>query len=114
MLTVKQIALYIGCLGMLFFILAACDEKEDPYPGFSNLVAERNELRKSISKERQGETEQSPDAKEAKETKTEKATAVLHERQIEITDADSGKPIARGVAYLNKEGEITRIRIYNQ
>ncbi len=113
MLSIKQIVLYTGCLGMLV-ILAACDEKEDPYQGFSNLVAERHELRKSIAKERQGEKAQSQDAEATKEVKTEKPTAVVYERQIEITDAASGKPLAKGVAYLNKEGKITRIRIYNQ
>ncbi|MEE4365436.1 MAG: hypothetical protein V2J08_16005 [Desulfotignum sp.] len=98
----------------MLVILAACDEKEDPYPGFSSLVAERHELRKSIAKERQGEKAQSQDAEAAKEIKTEKPTAVVYERQIEITDAASGKPLAKGTAYLNKEGKITRIRIYNQ
>lgn len=113
MLTAKQIALYIGWLGV-FFILGACDEKKDPYPGFSSLVAERHELRKSISKERQGETAQSQEPEETAEAKNKKSLAGVYERQIEITDAASGEPIAKGVAYLNKEGKITRIRIYRQ
>lgn len=113
MLSFKKIAVYFGCLWMLI-VLAACDEKEDPYPGFSSLVAERHELRKSISKERQGETAQSKDTREAKEEKTEKPSAVVYERQIQIIDTASGKAIAKGVANVNKEGKITRIRIYNQ
>ena len=113
MLTARQIGQYISCLGLLV-ILIACDDKKDPYPGFSSLVAERHELRKSISKERQGETAQSREAETAKKVKTEKSPPAFYERQIEITDAVSGKTIAKGVAHLNKEGKITRIKIYRQ
>jgi len=118
MLSIRQmllfkIALYIGWVGMLG-LLSACDDKEDPYPGFSKMVSERHELRKSIAKEGKEGAPQSQHPAKDKEMKTEKTTAALYERQIEIIDSASGNAIAKGVAYLDKDGKITRIRIYRQ
>ncbi len=113
MLSANRSAFWIGCLGTLF-LLNACEEKTDPYPGFSKMVSERQEHRKAISKEKDAGKKQAPAARDIKDEKSDAAPAVMDERQIEITDSVSGKTIARGVAYVNKEGKITRITIYQK
>ncbi|MFO7913502.1 MAG: hypothetical protein R6V15_15195 [Desulfotignum sp.] len=118
MMPAKTLVLWIGCVALGFF-LAACEEKKDPYSGFSNLVAERQELRKAISKEREQEKNQTPESEKTKGVKTkgvkiDGTTNMLYEKQIEITDSVSGKPLAKGIAYLNKEGNITRIKILKE
>ncbi len=113
MMPVKALTLWIGCVVLIFF-LAACEEKKDPYSGFSNLVAERQELRKAISKEREQEKNTTPESEKPKSVKTDRSATVLYEKQIEITDSVSGKPLAKGIAYLTKEGNITRIKILKE
>lgn len=41
----------------------------------------------------------------------ELASGILFEKQIEIVDAQSQIPLAMGVAYLDKQGRIVRIKI---
>ncbi|MCA1792478.1 MAG: hypothetical protein ABR534_01780 [Desulfotignum sp.] len=113
MLSAKTSAFWIGCLG-IFFLLNACEDKKDPYPGFSKMVGERQEVRESISKQKQSEKNQVSDVQDKKEEKSDAASTVIKERQIEIIDSVSGETIAKGVAYVDKDGKITRVTLYQK
>ncbi len=113
MIPAKALASWIGCVVLIFF-LAACEEKKDPYSGFSNLVAERQEHREALSKKREQEKNQIPESKNPKSVKIDGTTPMLYEKKIEIIDSVSGKPLANGIAYLTKDGNITRIKILKE
>jgi hypothetical protein len=113
MLSAKTSALWVMSLGIIF-LLNGCDDKKDPYPGFSKMVSERQELRKAISKEKETGKTQVRETRDIKDAKSDAASTVVDERQIEITDSISGETIARGVAYVNKDGKITRITVYQK
>jgi hypothetical protein len=120
-LAIKQIAAFIGWAGVCC-MFAACEEKQDPYPGFSNMVAERHEVRKAISREKEKERERDqaagvkdqPSSPPAPDRDPRAASTLLYEKQVEITDAVTRKPIARAIAYLDRDGQIVRIRIIRQ
>jgi len=113
MMPAKALASWIGSV-VLIFLLTACEEKKDPYSGFSNLVAERQELRKSISRQREQEKNHTPESEKTTPVKMDGTASVLYEKQIEITDSASGKLLAKGIAYLTKEGSIKRIKILKE
>lgn len=107
----------IGVWMLPVFVLSvcACNEKEDPYSDLSRLVAERNEARKAIARERKLMEKDAPGAIQSKKKgvpkKGDVATVALVERKVSITDSNSGTVMARGVAYLDKSGKIVRIKI---
>jgi hypothetical protein len=41
------------------------------------------------------------------------STVVLYEKNIDIVDSESRRKLAKGIAYLNKSGQIVRIKIVN-
>ena len=107
----------------LSLLLCGCDKKKDDYSGLSNLISERNEVRQSISEAREAKkirdkTLKEDDAQEnttASSRKKKKiSTIVLYERNIEIVDSSSRKGLAKGVASLNKEGKIIKIKIITE
>lgn len=102
-------------------VLSACDDKKDDFSGLSNLVEERNEVRQTLSdkKARENALEQQQlivDPKENARLDREKKNAevspiVLYERNIEVVDSSNRMALAKGIAYLNKEGQIVKIKI---
>ena len=107
------------CLPLMAgFLFSACEGDKDQYSGLSNLVAERNEARKLISDENkrakklagQRKKDERSDAVAADK---DMSTVVLYEKNIDIVDSESRRKLARGVAYLNKSGQIVRIKIIN-
>lgn len=103
-----------------FSFVTACDNDTDQYSGLSELVAQRNEVRKQISGEnalrkknrKAGVQDDNAQPGAAGATK-EISTIVLYEKSIDILDAESRLPLARGIAYLNRSGQIVRIKIIN-
>ncbi len=102
--------------------LTACDSEKDQYSGLSELVAERNEVRRGISddnirkkkKTAGGHSETNDfDSLSDYSPKEEISTVVLYEKPIDIVDSESRIPLAKGVAYMNKRGQIVRIKIIN-
>ncbi|MCG8632948.1 MAG: hypothetical protein MI863_03920 [Desulfobacterales bacterium] len=103
-------------------MFSACEGDKDQYSGLSELVAERHEARKGISeknlkkkkkaaRDNAGNKEQ--DNLSEFSSKEEVSTVVLYEKQIDILDSESRIPLAKGVAYMNKKGQIVRIKIIN-
>ncbi len=109
----------LSCLLSSALLLIACDDKKEGFSGLSSLVAERNEVRQSISDETA--RKKVAEKKEVKvvpkdvEKKTEKiSSVVVYERDIEVLDSSSRMSLAKGIAYLNKEGQIVRIKIIRE
>lgn len=108
----------------LSLLLCGCDKKKDDYSGLSNLISERNEVRQSISEAREAKktrdkTLKEDDAQENTTTASSRkkkkiSTIVLYKRNIEIVDSSSRKGLAKGVASLNKEGKIIKIKIITE
>ncbi len=102
---------------LALLLLPACEDKKEDYTGFSNLVAERAAARQSVSEEKAREKhKESPglDAKKdsAKTRQTEeKVSPILYEREVQIVDTSSQKALAKGVAYINKQGQIVKIKL---
>lgn len=110
---------------ILFFLISACTEEKEKenYSGVSELIAERN-------KARYGNAEKSPKRKQVIQKKVsgqsgistqkpnpkkeEISSVILYEQKIEIVGADSGRKMAKGIAYVNKQGQIVRIKILRE
>ena len=109
---------------LLVVLISGCDDGKDDYSGFSELVAQRNEARKSISGQNAKKSKSDPKtldhgAKEAGSTAKSKqkesvSSIVLYERKIDIIDTSSNVQLAKGIAYLNKEGQIVRIKVIKE
>lgn len=104
----------ISFLIFLMVVLPACQSEDDNYAGLGKLIAERNKLRYQLAEEsrrNKGKTEAS-DQKTGSVSK-EPSTNVLAEKKIVIVDIASGTPIGQGIAYINKKGEIVKIKLAN-
>ncbi|MBA3008788.1 MAG: hypothetical protein KKF12_15000 [Proteobacteria bacterium] len=119
----------LSCSFLSLILLTACDDKKDGYSGLADLVAERNEARQSISEKTV--RKKNLERQDAKDTlkkdalkedtaivrplKKEKiSSVVLYEKKIEVVDSSSRMAIAKGIAYLNKEGQIVKIKILKE
>ncbi len=108
------------CVGML----SGCDDKKDGFSGLSDMVGQRNEARRSISdknsrkkslEKQEANTGNREDDAIEKITKTEVVSpVVVYERDIEVVDSSSRMALAKGVAYLNKKGQIVKIKIIKE
>ena len=114
----------LWCLFFSALMLSACDDKKDSFSGLSDLVKERNEIRQTISDEtarkkvleKQGSKAYTKEdaAIERVKKKSEISSIVLYEREVEVVDSFSQLPLAKGIAYLNKEGQIVKIKIIKE
>jgi len=105
-------------------LLSACDDKKDGFSGLSDLVGKRNEVRKTISEKntRKKSLEQHQSSVDSKDPvllgkekkKAEVSLIVLYEREIEVVDSYNRVALAKGIAYLNKEGQIVKIKIIKE
>lgn len=111
----------------LFFcvvMLSGCDDKKDSFSGLSDMVGQRNEARQSISdktarkkslEKREASAGSKEDTALERIKKTEGVSSVVvHERDIEVVDSSSRMALAKGIAYLNKEGQIVKIKIIKE
>jgi hypothetical protein len=105
-------------------VLSGCEDKKDDFSGLSNLVDKRNQVRQSISDKNAQEKavdRQKSDAgfKEKAGLDMEKknpgvSPVILYERDIEVVDSSNRQSLAKGIAYLNKEGQIVKITIIKE
>ena len=103
----------------LFFLISAChdDKEKGDYSGVSDLISDRNKARyeladpnkKGISPTKKTAAGTSTPELETKEE--ELSSIILYEEEINILGADSGRLLAKGVAYINKKGQIVKIKI---
>lgn len=104
-----------------FFLISGCqdDKGKNDYSGVSDLISERNAARHEIagnapkksvrSKNIEKKvTELQPDSDEHQK---ELMSIILYEEKVKIVGSDSGRTLANGVAYVNKKGQIVRIKI---
>jgi hypothetical protein len=117
----RVVGLIVSVLGLC--LLLSCDSEKDQYAGLGDMVADRQEIRKNIAKDNQrkkkleasweeGASDQASDGKAGSHASI--SSVVVYEKQVEIWDADSKRPIAKGLAYMNKSGQIVKIKIYRK
>lgn len=109
-----------------FFLVSACQDgdesksKKGDYSGVSNLIADRNKARyETVEKPSQRKTAKTVSTsksrkEQSKPKKEELATAILYEQKVKIVGSDSGRTLAKGVAYVNKKGQIVRIKLIKE
>ncbi len=110
----------------LFFLISACqdEKKSNDYQGVSELIAERNRARYSTAAENKPKKKTSNQKKyteknivkepEPVSKQAELSSVILYEEQVKIIGSDSGRTLAKGVAYVNKKGQIVRIKILKE
>ena len=115
-------------LGFVFLIFSSCqDENENnDFSGVGKLIASRNKARydaaeklppkeQSIDKtsvSEQNSTDKTNALKSEPDSRQEQLSSiVLYEEKIKILGSKSGRTLANGVAYINKKGEIVKIKI---
>lgn len=112
---------------LVFFVavLPSCKSEDDNYSGVGKLIADRNKMRYQLADETENDRETpgmsnqkndsvSKDASGTVGSKKELSTNVLDEKKIIIVESSSGIPLGQGVAYVNKKGEIVKIKLVNQ
>ena len=119
----RAIGLILSVFGLCLFF--ACDGEKDQYAGLGDMVADRQEVRKNIAKDNQqkksleaiwdGRKDSSDLASDLKKGGGEPiSSVVVYEKQIEIWDSKSKRSLAKGVAYMNKSGQIVKIKVYRK
>jgi hypothetical protein len=113
-----------ACL-LLFFLASACTEdkeKKEDFSGISDLISERNKARhvavEKFSVQDAGpksEEENITIPKEESDPKTDEISSiVLYEEKVDIVVSESRRTLAKGVAYINKQGQIVKIKILKE
>jgi len=115
-------------LGFVFLIFSSCQNEngEKDFSGVGRLIASRNKARYDAA-EKLAPKEQSIDKtnvskknttdrtnalkSESKYRQEELSSITLYEEKIKILGSKSGRTLANGVAYINKKGEIVKIKI---
>jgi len=110
---------------LLFLMISACQddkEKKNDYSGLSNLISERNKARHGVDKKTFGKNTESKSVeenigttkKESDSKEEEVSSVVLYEEKVDIIDSESRRTLAKGIAYINKKGQIIRIKILRE
>jgi septal ring factor EnvC (AmiA/AmiB activator) len=110
---------------LLFLMISACQddkEKKNDYLGLSNLISERNKARHGVDKKTSGKDTESKSVeenigttkKESDSKEEEVSSVVLYEEKVDIIDSESRRTLAKGIAYINKKGQIIRIKILRE
>ncbi len=119
---------YFVCL-LLFFLASACTEdkeKKEDFSGVSDLISERNKAR-HVAVEKFSVQDAGPKSapkseednitmpKQESDPKAEEILSiVLYEEKVDIVVSESRRTLAKGVAYINKQGQIVRIKILKE
>lgn len=116
--------IYFFCLLLLFLISACQDNKENKndYSGVSDLISQRNKERYKVAEKSPVKNigskpieEDIDTSAQAPDLKTEEILPIaLYEEKVDIIGSESGQTLAKGVAYINKKGQIVRIKILKE
>lgn len=109
----------------LFLMISGCQdnkEKKNDYSGVSNLISERNKARHGVVKKTPGKNAESKSVeenisttKQESDSKEEEiSSVVLYEEKVDIIGSESRRTLEKGVAYINKKGQIVRIKILRE
>nr|WP_319392091.1 hypothetical protein [uncultured Desulfobacter sp.] len=115
----------ISVLALLLAVLSSCESEDDNYSGVGKLIADRNKMRHRLAGEAGDNTNDkgnigssnqrndfgAGDATEKAASKPQLSTNVLAEKKIVIMDTASGKPLGQGVAYIDQQGNIVKIKL---
>ncbi len=116
-------AVLLGALALSIVTGCTRESKDDDFKRVSELIADRNKARQSMkSSSRDTDESRQPgveDRAAVKDSDTaspeeEILSIVLYEEDVRIVSQGSGKLLARGVAYINKQGQIVRLKIVNE
>ena len=115
---IGKVLLYL-VVGLSFLISSACqDEKQkNDYSGMSRLINERNKARYSnyskTSPSKKNTVEEKTDNKPIEEdsSKKELLSVSLYKENVKIISSKSGQLLSKGVAYINKKGQIVKIKL---
>lgn len=107
---------------ILLFLLSACrddKEKNADYSGISELISDRNKARQEAAKKNSGSKsteEKISTGKKESDLKTEEeiSPVVLYEEKVDIVGSESRRTLSKGVAYINKKGQIVKIKILTE
>ena len=111
--------LFLCVLGLVFLI-SACGEENgvDDFSGVSDLIADRNKARYEVKEnppaKKNSPRSPSPQAKSSTSKEDELSYVILYEQDVDIIGSDSGRTLAKGVAYVNKKGQIVRIKLLKE
>ena len=109
-----------------FFLISSCqeDKGKGDYSGVSELISDRNRARYEKAQNKTKRSDRPERTTQAKKpaalkpsTKASKDTMesiILYEEKVEIVGSDSQRVLAKGVAYVNKKGQIVRIKIIKE
>jgi hypothetical protein len=109
---------------IILFLISACKDQNDKsenkgdYSGVSELISGRNKARYEIrdnppvQKKRSGTSLKQNNVQTSRED--ELASIILYEQDVKIVGSESGRTLANGVAYINKKGQIVRIKIVKE
>jgi hypothetical protein len=109
-------------VGLFCLSLTSCkNDNKDDFSGVSDLIANRNKSRYEVAdravQEKNETSKQKTDdkfnsVKSGSKSKREKLSSiVLYQENVKILGSKSGKTLAKGVAYINKQGDIVKIKI---
>ncbi len=110
------------CALVLFgFVISACQDEKGAgdYSGVSDLIASRNKARYEDKKNPTKKTVRKKVTTNSKSTSNtqkseELSSIILYEEDVKIVGSDSQRTLAKGVAYINKKGQIVRIKILKE
>ena len=105
----------------LILLTFSCNEEKGKgdYSGVSDLIADRNKARhqiaqraaqKKVIEKKVASTPKIPVPQKSTKNR-EISSTVLYEQKIKIIGEQSGQTMAKGIAYVNKQGQIVRIKI---
>ncbi len=115
------------CLGVAVLILG-CGNDGSEYSGFSEMVADRHDVRRAVGEDERAKRRKTTEAQEpgvrqgqavsnsvpsggSQNPFRKKEKRRLYERHVLIMDASSKQVLARGVAHVDKGGNVVRLRI---
>lgn len=111
----------------LFFLISGCQDEQGQgdYSGVSELISDRNRARHEVKenpplrpsspkRKTLEQADQTSGGSDLEPQKKDLSSIILYEENVEIVGSDSGRTMARGVAYINKKGQIVRIKIVKE
>lgn len=120
---------FLYALLILCFGISACrnEKEENHYSTVSDMIAERNKARYEMA---ETPSKMSSSPKEATTTNTDTSkpksnsnsnskkeellSIILYEEEVEIVSSESQRTLAKGIAYINKKGQIVRIKLLKE
>ena len=111
---------FFASLMCLSLISCQNDKKDDDFSGVSTLIANRNKSRYEVADSAMQEKNETSNktndkvnsVKSGSKSKREKLSSiVLYKENVKILGSKSGRTLAKGVAYINKQGDIVKIKI---